>query len=387
NKSSNCIGITVDVRLPRPFTLYSPDAGSPDADGNFTLTWTASGGATNYTMYFSMQYITEINATTLVIAGFTSVTSVPYHVPMDGTYYFIMAARNGSGTTLSNCLPVTVVIAPPGSFTATSDASTPDTDGTFTISWTAASNALTYSVYRHSSFINGINSSLVLVASGIAGLSYKVEDLGDGTHYFAVVAINDAGNRSSNCIAAVVRISGGGGPDPLLAFLTENWLYIVLGSVAVVAIAAAALVSSRRKAAPAKAGKKEKSKRTGAYVDAGAGGGGMAQLTSALAAGTKLPGTAPQAVVPPASADRPETSRTPPAATVEKFYCSRCQKYFDVQNPAWEAWHSCPSCQEPLCLIKSCPSCANPMSLTRELFGQYKGTAVACSHCGAMVQL
>lgn len=39
---------------PGPFSLISPNAGTPDDDGQFTLDWTLSSGADNYTLYMSL---------------------------------------------------------------------------------------------------------------------------------------------------------------------------------------------------------------------------------------------------------------------------------------------------------------------------------------------
>ena len=124
----------------------------------------------------------------------------------DGNYYFIVVAHNNHGDTLSNCIQVNVELALlPGGFTLSSNAGEPDTDGIFDLSWTTATWANNYSVYRSSSFITEIDGSLTLLGNEITDLTLVLSGYEDGTYYFIVVAHNDNGDTLSNCIEITVE--------------------------------------------------------------------------------------------------------------------------------------------------------------------------------------
>jgi hypothetical protein len=93
--------------LPGDFTL-STNAGIPDIDGEFDLSWTSSTGADNYSVYQHSSIITEINDDLTNIAYQTAISPFSITGLSDGTYYFILVAYNEHGTTLSNCIEVIV---------------------------------------------------------------------------------------------------------------------------------------------------------------------------------------------------------------------------------------------------------------------------------------
>jgi len=97
---------------PGPFTLSS-DAEDPDPDGNFTLSWTESLGADNYTVYRHSSYITAINGTLTVLASGITETNLTISNLFLGTHYFIVEALNASGNTLSNCIKIDVEVINP----------------------------------------------------------------------------------------------------------------------------------------------------------------------------------------------------------------------------------------------------------------------------------
>jgi surface protein len=93
---------------PLAFTLSS-NAGTPDSDGSFTLTWTSSGGANNYSVYRYFDYITEFNGSLIPLAEEITDLTWTLNGYSDGTYYFIVVAHNEDGDTLSNCIQVIVL--------------------------------------------------------------------------------------------------------------------------------------------------------------------------------------------------------------------------------------------------------------------------------------
>jgi hypothetical protein len=87
--------------LPGPFSIFS-DADDPDTDGNFNITWSPSAYADNYSLYMSSSVITEINEEVTVLLD--EITDLSYEATgySDGTYYFLVIARNGDGNTTSS---------------------------------------------------------------------------------------------------------------------------------------------------------------------------------------------------------------------------------------------------------------------------------------------
>jgi len=87
-----------------------------DEDGTFDLTWTASSGANNYSVYRHLSYISEINESLTILASEITNLSLGLSGYTDGIYYFIVVAHNNNGDTLSNCISVVVLKdeIPPG---------------------------------------------------------------------------------------------------------------------------------------------------------------------------------------------------------------------------------------------------------------------------------
>ena len=194
------------INPPGSFTLSST-ADSPDTDGNFDLTWTSSSGADNYSVYMDDSYITQIDGSLTLLADQDATSPYPITGLTSGTYYFIVVAYNETGYTLSDCLQVTVSMTePPGPFTLTSTAGSPDTDGNFDLTWTSSSGADNYSIYRYSSYISEINGFLTLIAEGVTDLQRALSGYSDGTYYFIIEAQNEDGDTLSDCIMVEVQI-------------------------------------------------------------------------------------------------------------------------------------------------------------------------------------
>jgi len=187
----------------------SSDAGSPDNDGNFNLIWNDSIGADNYSIYRYDSVITQINGS-LDLISFQTATS-PFSISglTEGDYYFVAVAHNQSGDTMSNNIHITVLIPPPGDFTLSSDAGTPDIDGNFNLIWNDSIGADNYSIYRYDSVITQINGSLDLISYQTATSPFSISGLTDGEYYFVVVAHNPSGDTMSNNIQTTVKIPPG----------------------------------------------------------------------------------------------------------------------------------------------------------------------------------
>lgn len=220
---------------PGTFDLES-DADDLDQDGIFTLDWTNSLRADNYSLYQYSSYITEYNGTLTLIEETTDNT-YPLTGYSNGTYYFIVKADNIIGSTLSNCIKVEVGISPevPGTFTLSSNAGTPDPDGNFTLSWTSSVRASNYSIYRYSGLITEVNESLALLEEETEALSLPLTGYSNGTYYFIAVAFNNFGNTTSNYININVEISpeepDDGGNGPYIPGYNLMILIVIIGFV------------------------------------------------------------------------------------------------------------------------------------------------------------
>jgi parallel beta-helix repeat protein len=107
----------------------------------------------------------------------------------DGNYF-----ENNDGLNNTGPLPITL----------SSNNHDPDRDGDFELSWSYSYGSDNYSVYIHNSFITEINSSVANLTTGYNQLTFPINDLGNGTHFFKVVGFNKFGNQSSNCVSATV---------------------------------------------------------------------------------------------------------------------------------------------------------------------------------------
>ncbi len=211
NITSNCINVTVAIPPPKPPSSFelSSDAAIPDTDGNFNLTWTSSNYASNYSVYQYFSYITKINKSLTILEEQTQVLSIPLTDYLKGTYFFIVEASNNHGNTTSNCINVTVAISPllpPGEFNLFSDAGIPDDDGEFVLYWSNSSEVSNYSIYQYFSHITVINSSVTLLEEGTSLNALPLTGYSNGTYYFIVIAFNNYGNKSSNCLKISVEI-------------------------------------------------------------------------------------------------------------------------------------------------------------------------------------
>lgn len=103
----------VHVSIPGPdaFSLDS-NAGDPDTDGNFDLSWMDSERAVNYSVFRYHKKITSINESLTLISDQTTATSYYVTGLPNGKYYFAVAAYNEMGYTLSNWVEIVVQISP-----------------------------------------------------------------------------------------------------------------------------------------------------------------------------------------------------------------------------------------------------------------------------------
>ncbi len=191
------------AQLPNHFALMST-AGDPDSDGSFSLWLSNSLDANNYSLYQSNETIVKINDNvTKVVNGNVNKTFNLFNLK-EGDYYFIAIAYNKFGNTSSNCVKITVQY-PPGNILLNENIQYPDTDGKVLLMWNTSVGSDFYSIYAHPEPFVLITNNGTLVQSNIHETSYQIENLINGEYYYAIVATNEAGNTTSNCIEVVIR--------------------------------------------------------------------------------------------------------------------------------------------------------------------------------------
>jgi uncharacterized repeat protein (TIGR03803 family) len=169
-----------------------------------SLRWTASSGASTYSVYVgtgagaesSTPALTGVSGTTTTVTGLTNGT----------TYYFKVAAVNSNGTSvLSNEANAKPLAPPPPLPGQVMGVTAVASSGQVVLNWTATANATTYTV--SSATISGAEAVL---SSGIAGTTFTATGLTNGTtYYFTVTASNVSGSGTAS---SEVSASPNGGP-------------------------------------------------------------------------------------------------------------------------------------------------------------------------------
>jgi len=211
NPSVAAIEIVAPSSVPAAPTGLTASAGN----GQVSLSWTASSGATSYNVYRGTAAGAE-NATPIV-TGLTGTGYTDSGLTNGTTYYYKVAAVNLAGTSAqsaeASAKPVVAVPAAPTGLTANAG------NAQVSLSWTASSGATSYSVYRGTS---AGGESATAIVTGLTGTSYTNTGLTNGTaYYYKVAAVNASGTsaqsneasatpNSVSSNAPVVRINAGG---------------------------------------------------------------------------------------------------------------------------------------------------------------------------------
>lgn len=180
---------TINCAAPGSFALTAtPECNNGTSQIN--LSWTASANATNYDIYRnSSLYASDVTGTAFANTYITAGTAYTYSV----------VAKNNIGTlTNSNgTISTTALTCPPGSFTATATPTCSGTSSAINLTWTAATGATGYDIYRNGN----------LYASDITGTTFlNTYLITAGTTYtYYVKAKNSIGSiNNSNGTLSVV---------------------------------------------------------------------------------------------------------------------------------------------------------------------------------------
>lgn len=190
--------------------LLQPITPDPNTDGNVTLHWTRSAGASFYAVYRYQTPVLSFNES-LTEVGTPSANTTTDQVTVNGTYYYAIRAVNSSGPSpLSNTEGVTVAIEPPPPPVPSAPvlnitSPVPSTTGNITLQWTEEEGATSYLVFRETAHIESVQDLANITYT--TDITYTDYNRPNGTYYYVVVAANASGwSPGSNCVNVTVGI-------------------------------------------------------------------------------------------------------------------------------------------------------------------------------------
>ena len=170
---------TVAVELP-PDAIPVLTAPSTALNGNYTVSWSAPGGAETYTLQ------EKVGSGSWVTAYSGSAQSKAYSGKAGGSYGYRIRACNPAGcTSYSGTKTVSVVVPPATKPTLTSPANS--TTGSYTVSWTAVATATSYTLEEQ------VGSGSWTAFGANSGTSQAVSGRATGTYHYRVKGCNAAG--------------------------------------------------------------------------------------------------------------------------------------------------------------------------------------------------
>ncbi len=177
--NSNEASATPVAPLPVP-----PSLAATQGNAQVALTWTASAGASSYTVRRG----TTSGTYPTTFPGIVATTYTDTSALNGTTYFYVVTATNATGTSGNSNQVSATPIAPPGNLVATPG------NNQVTISWSASAGATTYKVKRGTA--SGGPYSTVF--SDIAASPYVDSTSLNGTTYYYVVTAVNAGGESGN---------------------------------------------------------------------------------------------------------------------------------------------------------------------------------------------
>jgi len=212
--------------------ILSSNATEPDSDGKFTLNWSISERAVNYSLYSHISFIYKIENNGTLIANNLTTSAYNFTNFTTGFYYYVIMAYNDVGSNMSNCVIIHVGRIPL-QFNISLIAGDPDTDGSFTLKWSVSNFSINYSIYVLPTYISEINHSLtaykILTPSSYPESGYFEifeNNWVDGTYYIRILAKNEFGDYLSNIILLLVEIpnNNNGNDDPPKEVIDLIWI-------------------------------------------------------------------------------------------------------------------------------------------------------------------
>jgi hypothetical protein len=186
-------GCVVTLPPPAPVSITIP---ATSVTGNYAISWGAAPTALTYELQEATN--TSFSSATSIYNGANLTFNVTGKTT--GTFYYRVRAANSGGNgvwrTGSNGCQI-VPPSPPATLTVPANSAT----GSYTISWTASTGALSYDLEEST---NAGFSGATTVYTGLS-ITYNVTGNANGTFYYRVRATNQAGNSgwqtgSNGCV-------------------------------------------------------------------------------------------------------------------------------------------------------------------------------------------
>jgi fibronectin type 3 domain-containing protein len=196
---------------PDPTVPSSPTLTAVSGNGQATLTWTSSAGATSYNVYEGTTAGGE--STTALATGVTGTSYVVTGLTNGSSYYFEVAAVNSIGSSANSNEVSATPAAPPSAPTGLIGTAG---NAQVTLTWMASTGATSYNVYEGTAA--GAESGTP-IATGVTTATYTVTGLTNGTAYFFTVsAVSAGGSSGASNEATATPEPAGAGPGALLAY-------------------------------------------------------------------------------------------------------------------------------------------------------------------------
>jgi fibronectin type 3 domain-containing protein len=180
-------------------------------NGQVTLVWSASTGATGYIVNYGT---TNGSQYTTVVPSVAGTTETIANLSNGTTYYFVVLAANSAGTSgnspQASATPAAPVVIPlpPTGLTATAG------NGQVVVSWTSSIGAASYTVSY--GITNG--SAYTTTAPSTSATTQIISNLLNGTtYYFVVTATDSAGTSGNSSQASATPITIPAAPTGLTA--------------------------------------------------------------------------------------------------------------------------------------------------------------------------
>ena len=178
------------------------------ASTNITLTWSAVSGAVGYVIYRA----TSASGPYTLLVSLTETTYTDYGLSASSTYYYKIVAINAGGVSATVTNSVNGLQPAPASLSATG------TNAQIFLTWSAATNAASYTLLRGAS----AGAETTTVVSGYTGTTYTNTGLVNGnTYYYAVTATSTNGTSGKSAEASATASAAGNGT--WIADADGNW--------------------------------------------------------------------------------------------------------------------------------------------------------------------